>query len=218
MKLFQRQGADGAGPRRPGIVLIGSASEISHTLGEPLQASGYRVARFLNAASFFAAGSRFYPQCIVVDIDPKHLTPGLISMECLIEGPWRYPTVVLNARSELPPAIGRMLLRNFVFLQRPVTPQVLLEAVRHCAHMRPYRRINGVPSTLNQLIRGLASLTARELTIAGDMLAGRSCKAIASQYDISPKTVEQHRSHILCKLGVGSAFELLGLYWHSAGS
>jgi len=54
-------------------------------------------------------------------------------------------------------------------------------------------------------------LTAREREVMDLALKGLPSKTIARELDISYRTVEQHRSRLLEKLGVGSMNELLRL-------
>lgn len=52
-------------------------------------------------------------------------------------------------------------------------------------------------------------LTAREREIVRQLAAGRATKQIARALDLSPRTVEGHRSRIMKKLGARSASELI---------
>lgn len=53
----------------------------------------------------------------------------------------------------------------------------------------------------------LARLSAREGEVLGALARGQSNKAIARELEISPRTVEIHRAHMMDKLGVGSLAE-----------
>ena len=57
----------------------------------------------------------------------------------------------------------------------------------------------------------MATLTAREREVMALALKGLPSKVIAKELSISHRTVEQHRSRLLEKLGVGSVTELLRL-------
>ena len=54
-------------------------------------------------------------------------------------------------------------------------------------------------------------LTQREREILRLICSGKTSKAIAQQLNISPRTVEVHRGHLLDKLAVGSIAELMHL-------
>jgi DNA-binding NarL/FixJ family response regulator len=57
----------------------------------------------------------------------------------------------------------------------------------------------------------MATLTARECEVMALALKGLPSKVIAKELSISHRTVEQHRSRVLEKLGVGSVTELMRL-------
>ena len=45
------------------------------------------------------------------------------------------------------------------------------------------------------------------------VIAGDTCKAIANQLDISHRTVEIHRAHVMDKTGASNLAELARIYW-----
>jgi two-component system response regulator DctR len=59
--------------------------------------------------------------------------------------------------------------------------------------------------------RRVAELTERERVVLEHVVQGLSSKSIAKALDISYRTVELHRSHIMEKLQVRSAAELIRL-------
>jgi len=72
------------------------------------------------------------------------------------------------------------------------------------------------PSIVSLLVgrrRGSAldDLTPRELEVLELMAEGRSNKAIAREYDISPRTIEVYRANVMTKMQAGSLSELVRL-------
>ncbi|WP_455172672.1 response regulator transcription factor [Azospirillum largimobile] len=64
-------------------------------------------------------------------------------------------------------------------------------------------------------VKRLSQLTSREADVLGGLADGKNNKAIAFEMNISPKTVEVHRSRIMKKLECDSLFEL-GRIWEAA--
>lgn len=203
---------------RSWIVLIGAAPEAAQVLAKTLQRVGYMYSWFSSPASFLASDYRFHPYCVVVDIDSEQLHQGLASIQCLVNAPWRWPTVVLNARGALPAAITMLQFQNFVFIQEAYSHSALLDAIRRSECFKPYRMPTGAVSTPTKLTHALSKLTPRELMITGEMLHGRSSKEIATKYAISDKTVEMHRSRVLQKMHVTSTLELMWLYLNNSAN
>lgn len=73
----------------------------------------------------------------------------------------------------------------------------------------------GVDSRRRDAIKRLSQLTSREADVLGGLADGKNSKAIAFDMNISPKTVEVHRSRIMRKLECDSLFEL-GRIWEAA--
>ena len=53
--------------------------------------------------------------------------------------------------------------------------------------------------------------STREREVCGQLLEGQSTKQIAAMFELSPRTVEIHRSRVLEKMGVRSVAELVRL-------
>jgi DNA-binding NarL/FixJ family response regulator len=59
--------------------------------------------------------------------------------------------------------------------------------------------------------RALKTLTVRETEVAHLLAEGKSNKDVARLLDISVRTVETHRAHILSKLNIRSTTQLVRL-------
>lgn len=73
----------------------------------------------------------------------------------------------------------------------------------------------GVEKRRREAVKRLSQLTPREADVLGGLADGKNNKAIAFAMNISPKTVEIHRSRIMKKLQCDSLFEL-GRIWEAA--
>jgi DNA-binding NarL/FixJ family response regulator len=72
------------------------------------------------------------------------------------------------------------------------------------------QRLAGIAADSRSLTdAGYDTLTAREQEIFALLAEGHSLKDIGERLFISPKTVENHRTHIMSKLGVRSSLELI---------
>lgn len=73
----------------------------------------------------------------------------------------------------------------------------------------------GVEKRRREAVERLSQLTPREADVLDGLADGKSNKSIAFDMNISPKTVEIHRSRIMKKLQCDSLFEL-GRIWEAA--
>ena len=55
----------------------------------------------------------------------------------------------------------------------------------------------------------VASLTQRERQVMQGLVTGQSNKAIAREYDISPRTVEVYRANVMTKMDAPSLSDLV---------
>jgi len=65
------------------------------------------------------------------------------------------------------------------------------------------------PVTLARGVGGLQSLSPREREVLDALIAGETSKEIARRFNLSPRTVEVHRAHILKKIGARNTADLL---------
>ncbi len=59
------------------------------------------------------------------------------------------------------------------------------------------------------IVTGVESLSLREHDILNAIIAGETSKETARRFNLSPRTVEVHRAHILKKLGARNTADLL---------
>lgn len=89
------------------------------------------------------------------------------------------------------------VLKGDYYLDSSLSPQVVEELIRS-----PEKEITSIKDVAYR------SLTPREQEIMSLLAKALSIKEIADQLFISPKTVENHRTNIMNKLGLRSALEL----------
>ena len=95
------------------------------------------------------------------------------------------------------------------FVQKPYHEQQLLDSIDEALRRDAAARHGAVDH--REFEERLQWLTGREREVMDLAVQGLSSKAIAQQLDISPRTVEVHRSRLLDKLAVGSIVELMRL-------
>src|SRR5262245_50023890 len=98
---------------------------------------------------------------------------------------------------------------------KPDTEDTLIEAVATLARHVPFLSTVAAETLLNQVLKAgiesdeIQALTVREREIIRLLSEGKSNREIATQLNISVKTVETHRSATMRKLGYTSIAELV---------
>ena len=93
------------------------------------------------------------------------------------------------------------------FLAKPLKNQELLRAVR--TGLIRSERLFGLRKLKEAAHALLRRLTPREREVFGFVIAGRLNKVIAAELGITEKMVKKHRGHLMKKLEVSSAVELV---------
>ena len=121
----------------------------------------------------------------------------------------RIPIVFISAHADIPVAIKTIKAGAVDFVQKPYREQQLLDSINEALRRdAETRRASG---SSEGFAERLATLTERERGVLDRVVKGLSSKAIARELDISYRTVELHRSHIMDKLRVHSLAELIRL-------
>lgn len=138
----------------------------------------------------------------------------------------KLPVLIVSLHDELFYAERALRAGGRGYLMKEKSEQ-LIQAIRTVLAGQVYVD----PSVLNHFIDGrqeganhrytfpLARLSARELEVFTLIGEGRDTKELATQLQISERTVDAHRTHIRTKLGLGDSNELLryAVRWVEAG-
>jgi FixJ family two-component response regulator len=94
-------------------------------------------------------------------------------------------------------------------MEKPFDENLLLERIREAT--RRDRENRGTLAAQADATARLATLTPRESEVMWLVVAGRTNKEIATQLNLSDRTVETHRSRIMDKTGARSLADLISL-------
>jgi len=127
-----------------------------------------------------------------------------------IQDRWPAPVVHLSDSEDMD-AIRRVVHDSIMALvDRVITPQV----VETCVRRAQSQSLDDAPADSQDETR-LGKLTPRELEVLDSLVCGLRNKEIAELLNISPRTVESHRAHIMQKLEAETVAHLVGLAYKS---
>ena len=144
--------------------------------------------------------------CIVTDVRMPGMS-GLELITALAEAGCGVPVVVITAHGDIRMAVEAMKLGVLDFVEKPFEEKALLAAVEN--GLAESRRRMETLSADAAARRRLDRLSPREREVLAMILAGKPNRRVAADLDISEKTVEVHRAHIMEKTGAGSFAELV---------
>jgi two-component system CheB/CheR fusion protein len=196
-------GEAGEPGERPVAVVAAEPAAREHAVAL-LRGAGHAAVGYADTAALLAAGGAADVACVLLDLDGRG---GVGEVTALTGGGATGPVIVRHAGDDVAVAVAAMRAGAFDFLAEPVDDDALLEAVR-AALREGERREHHLEATVATRHR-FERLTGREREVLRLVVAGRSNKEVAQALGISPRTVENHRAHIMEKTGIHSLAELV---------
>jgi two-component system response regulator FixJ len=117
------------------------------------------------------------------------------------------PVIVITGFGDVPLAVRALKAGAVDFLEKPFEGDAILESVARALELSSQNRDQ--VSLTRLAAERVASLTGREREVLEHLVAGRSNKIIAYELDISPRTVEIHRAHLMDKMAAKSLSDLV---------
>jgi RNA polymerase sigma factor (sigma-70 family) len=166
-----------------------------------------RVKTFASASDFLA-NYRQEPGCLVLDVAMPEMS-GLELHRHLLKEKTVLPVVFVTGHGNVPMAVEAMQMGAVNFLQKPVQEQALWDSIRQALeidHRNRRRR-----ARRQRAEERLAKLTPGEREVLNLILEGKMNKEIATELNLSTRTVEDRRAKMMKKMGAKSLAELVQL-------
>lgn len=193
-------------PVAPACVhLVDDDPKYLEALGCQLQSVGWAVERYFSAEHFLATYKPREVECILLDLRMPGMT-GIELLEVLAKRHFCPPLIMVSAFAEPPEIVGAIQHGAIDYLVKPVEETDLFAKVRAALD----RDLENKRRT-GDISRRLSKLTAREHEVMELLLNAKNTLQIAHALEISPKTVEKHRTHIFEKLNVDNVPALIRL-------
>jgi FixJ family two-component response regulator len=173
-----------------------------------LQSIGLRTAVYSGAAAFLDAVDGIESGCVLLDIRMPVMS-GLELFDQLLARGVHLPVVFITGHGDVPMAVRAVKKGAFDFLQKPFNDQELLDRVNDALREDARRLERKVEQ--QRLQTRYQRLTPREREIMVRVVSGQANKAIAIDLQLSERTVELHRAHVMEKMEVRSLAELVAL-------
>jgi two-component system, LuxR family, response regulator FixJ len=190
------------------VYVIDDDEAMRHSLEFLLSSIDFEVALFESAQAFLDKLGSLDFGCVVSDIR----MPGIDGMELLRRlkaGNSRFPVIIMTGHGDVPLAVEAMKLGAVDFLEKPFDDDLLIGMIDSgLKRAEPEARNEAVT---REIAERVATLSPRERQVMDGLVAGLSNKAIAREYDISPRTIEVYRANVMTKMQAGSLSELVRL-------
>jgi two-component system response regulator TtrR len=190
----------------PTVFVVDDDEGIRRALDFLLSSAGYQVQCFDSAQAFLAHYASDMHGCLLLDVRMPGMD-GLDLHEHLKANNINIPVVFVTAYADVPMAVRAMKAGAFDFVEKPFDGAELLNRVRRAISQD--RRTQVDQSQLRAAQERLTRLTPREREVMELVVSGYLNKQIASELDISMKTVENHRAKVMEKMHAESLADLV---------
>jgi two-component system, LuxR family, response regulator FixJ len=188
------------------VFVIDDNKAMQESLSWIIKSVGLPVKIYSNAHTFL---NEFTPEqagCLLLDVR----MPGMSGPELqnvLKEKKVTIPVIFISGHADVPLAVRAMKAGAVDFLTKPCNDQVLLESINKAIRLDQKNR----QLKLNKLNaqKQVDCLTPREHEVMSYVVEGLANKEISRELNISLKTVEAHRAHVMQKMNVNSLPELV---------
>jgi len=190
----------------PLIRVVDDEASLRRALVFLLESAGWQVAAYDSAEAFLAAWNEpAAPGCLILDIRMPMMS-GLELQRILAERDIALPVIFLTGHADVSIAVQAMKQGACELIEKPFKDQTLLDAVGQAVRKDLARREEA--HSRMALRARLERLSPREMEVAQLVAEGLPNKTIGQRLDISERTVQVHRLHVMEKLGIHSAAEL----------
>lgn len=188
------------------VYVIDDDDAARDSLAMLVESAGYSVESFPSASSFLDRAGMLPSGCALVDIRMPEMG-GLELQAVLKEKGLEVSIVFVTGHADVPVAVRAMRAGAIDFVEKPFDADVILGAVeRALAHAAAHLEQSNAAAVARARV---LQLTDREREVFEQLVEGYPNKVIAANLNISPRTVEIHRSRVMDKTGARSLSDLV---------
>jgi FixJ family two-component response regulator len=185
------------------IYVVDDDPVVREVLSIILRKEGYDVICFADGAALLAAGNKKLPACILLDIEIPGPS-GIDVLKKLRAGKCTVPVFIISGKGDIPTAVEAINCGAVDFIEKPFRGSDIVARLRAVLVGGASRQ-----AAAPDVCPTLDCLTGRENEVLKLCVLGSSSKEISAKLNISFRTVEDHRSNIIRKLGVRNTAELV---------
>lgn len=200
-----------AGAGRPTVFVVDDDEAMREALQQFLEGAGFTTRCFADGPAFLEAVDADATGCAMLDV----AMPGMSGHEVhnVLKARGVGLTVMfLTGHGDVPGAVNALRNGAIDFLEKPVRAEDLIEAVSKAleadaARLRGWAYARDVNHRYGRL-------STREREVMAMVVEGLTNKEIANRLDLSPRTVEAHRTHVMNKMGADCLADLVRMAVH----
>lgn len=190
------------------VFLVDDDHAVRDALELLLESASFKTASFESAQAFLDAYSHDEAGCLVLDIRMPDMT-GMELQDALVAKEITLPIIFLTGHGNVSMSARAFRTGAVDFMEKPFDESALLDRIREAIQLD---RTNRETNARRENARAqLSTLTQREHQVMLLVVAGKVNKEIATELNLSHRTVEIHRGRVMEKTGTRSLTKLIEL-------
>lgn len=191
------------------VFVIDDEADVAESIKWLLESVGLFVKVYTSPLSFLSEFNSDFSGCLLIDVRMPMMSGLELQAELNKKGNL-LPVIILSGHGDVPMAVKAMKAGAIEFVTKPFNDQSLIEIVQNALKKKQEKKMPfQTPSNLEERF---ATLSERERDVMELVVSGMLNKNIASELNISTKTVELHRSRLMEKLEARNLAELVKLH------
>lgn len=191
---------------KPIVHVVDDEVAIRDSLVMLLESAGHAAHAYADAGQFLSGVVPNQPGCVVADVRMPGLS-GLDLQRRLREDRIDLPVIIITGHGDVAMAVAALKEGAADFIEKPFDEDVFLSAIdsaldKGARVFRERQEVSGIQARVTEL-------TPREREVMERIVQGHPNKAVASDLDISVRTVEIHRARVMEKMRAKSLSELV---------
>ncbi len=191
---------------KPTVFVVDDDIEVRRSMRWLCESVNLAVETYASAESFLNAYDPVRPGCLVLDVRMPGMN-GLELQKKLFEEKCHLPIIIVSAFADVPVTVRAMKAGAVTLIEKPYKDQMLIDQIQDALE-RDEVQLRAMNDQLDIDDR-LALLTPREREVMNLVVTGNTAKQAAQILNISPKTIDVHRSHIMKKMRADTIAELV---------
>lgn len=204
-----RENAKGSSiPAEPIVYIVDDDEGMRNALSLLMKTKGYHSRVCASAHEFLDVYERSRPGCLLLDVRMPEISGLELQKRLATEGA-SISTIIMTGHADVGMAVQAMKNGARDFIEKPFRNQEVLEVIHACLTEETMKHQDREKHA--QAVKVLSQLTSREREVVQLLTEGKVNKQVATELDISVRTVEAHRANIMKKLQVKTLPELVRL-------
>jgi two-component system response regulator FixJ len=187
------------------VHVIDDDDDARDSLAFLLKTANLETATYPNAEAFLAVCEKA-GGVVITDVRMPEID-GLELVRRLGARGLDLPIIVMTGHGDIPLAVEAMKAGVIDFIEKPYDDERMLGAIQTALAKRGEDQAR--QGERAEYLRRIETLSPRERQVMEGLVAGKASKVIAYDLEISPRTVEIYRAHVMTKTGARSLSELV---------